>query len=89
MVYQSFFVFSDSSIEFVYQTINRGIHIFLNGIGVNRVAIHIDGSLRLMPELFDCKDAVYVRYKIKMPFYFFDFALYISAQRIGYFDVMA
>jgi len=89
MIDQLFFVFSYSSIQFVYQSIDRRVHVFFDGVCVNRTTIHVDCGFSLMPKLFDSKYTVNVRYKIKMSLYFLDSCLDIAPQGLGYFNVMA
>jgi hypothetical protein len=89
MVNELLFVLSDPPIQFVYQAIDRGIHVFFGIISVNRATIYVHRGFRLMPEFFDCQDTAYVRHQIKMPLDLFNFGLDITSQGFGYFDVMA
>lgn len=58
VVDQFFFVLSDSSIQFVYQAINRGVHIFLDLFRVNRTTIYVYRGFGFVLQFFDCENTV-------------------------------
>jgi len=88
MVYQLFFMFSDASVELVYQAVNRRVHVVFGGVCVNRTTIYIDGGFCFVSELFDGENAANIRNNIEMALYLFDFCFDVASQGIGYFDVM-
>jgi hypothetical protein len=89
MVDELLFVLSYSPVQFIYQAIDCGVHIFFDVISIDRTTIYVNCGFGFVPEFFDCEDTAYVRHQIKMTFNFFDFGLDITSEGLGYLDVMA
>jgi hypothetical protein len=60
------FVFLDTAIQFVGERVDRGIHVVMDGVGVQLSAAQINGCLGFMTEFFYGQYAVHVHYMIRV-----------------------
>jgi len=84
-----FFVFSDSSFDFVHETIYRCVHVLFGVIGVDRTTIYANSCFGFVPEFFDGQNTLDVRHKVKVTGSFVNFGFDVFSQRISDFDVVA
>lgn len=89
VVNEFFLVFANSTLEFVDETIDRGIHIFFNVIAVDGAAIDAGCCFRFMLQLLDGQDTFDVRHNVKVSGYLVYFCSDIGSQGLGYLDMMA
>lgn len=89
MIDEFLFVFSNSSVEFVGEAIDSGVHIGFGRICINCTTVHIDRGFRLMPQFFDGQYTADVGYEVKVTLDFLNFRLNITSEGIGYLNMMA
>jgi len=68
-----FFIFSNSSFEFVYKAVDCSVHILFRMVCIYCAAIHMGGCFGFVPELFDGQNTMDVRHDVKVASYFFNF----------------
>jgi hypothetical protein len=89
VVGQLFLVLSHAPVEFVYQAVDRSIHVFFGIVGINRTAVHVYLGFRFMPQLFYRENAVHVRHHIEVSLETFYLGLYVTSHCFCDFDVVA
>jgi hypothetical protein len=59
-----FFVFSDSSFNFVHETIDRGVHVLFGVVSVDRTTIHMNCCLSFVTEFFNGQNTLDSTYSL-------------------------
>lgn len=89
MIDEFFLVFPYSSFELIYQSVDRGVHVFFRVFAMDRTAIYFCGCFSLMAKFFYGQDTLDVRHEVKVSCDFFNFRFDIVFKRSSNFDVMA
>ncbi len=84
-----FFIFDDLSVELINHEVDRGIHVFLNILGIQFRAADLHSGFSFLFEFLDSQNDMNIHHIIEMTFDFADFFLDIGFQRLGDFYVMA
>src|SRR5690606_5884810 len=88
MIRDLFLVLRDLTVELVGEVVDRGVHVALGGLGMDRCAADVDGRLRLMDKLLYGQDAVDARHIVEMTFQLLEAGRNVVAQRVRDVDVM-
>src|SRR5690349_1688547 len=83
-----FLVLQHAAVELVGQQIDGGVHVLFRGVGMNRIAAHMQGGFGLLSELLNREDAMHVDYVVEMAGNAFELLLDVGAHRRGDFDMM-
>jgi hypothetical protein len=83
------FVLANSSFEFVYETIDCGVHIFFDVIAVDGAAVDTRGCFRFVLQLLDGQNTLDVRHDVKVSANLVYLGADIGSQGFSNFDMMA
>jgi len=89
MVNEFFFVFTNSSFQFVYHAVNGSVHIFLDVLAVDGSAVNARRCFSFVLKLFYGQDTLDVRHDVKMSSDLIYLGADIVSHGFGYFDMMA
>ena len=62
-----FLVLLDAAVELVGERIDRGIHVLLDGVGVDGAAVQQHGGFGFVAQLLDGEDAMNVYHVVRVP----------------------
>ena len=88
MIAALFLVLLDAAVELVGEGVYRGVHVLLGGIGMDRVAAHVQGGFGSLSQLLDCQHAVDINDVIEVSDDSLELFLYVVAEGRGDLDVM-
>src|SRR6185295_4554741 len=83
-----FLVLEHAAVELVGQQVDGGVHVFLGGVGMDRIAAHVQRGFGLLSELFNGKYAVHVDDVVEMAGDTLELLFDVAAHRRGDFDMM-
>src|SRR5689334_4675847 len=83
-----FLVLEDAAVELVGQQVDRGVHVFLGGIGMDGIAAHVQRGFGLLSEFLHGKDAMHVDDVVEVARDPLQLLLDVAAHRRGDFDMM-